>query len=238
MNSNFKRVSFLTVILLFINCGSNCLFMKKEKAFSENFNDPETFQKNWIDNSWKSPATYQLENNHLKITTRPNTVDRVKIRSKRKFTTGSYTWRIFVPKFKLYEQVSIGAFLYHNQREEFEFDFEIGSGQQMDREKINLKDDEAIVFCVSQFSPSNSSHFAVKTGDYSNFKMELTDVNGFYFIKWFINDKQVKELQTQVESNVKFNAHCSLENLFFMGDIPSKEKNEVLFDTFFFEKNY
>ena len=169
MNSNFKRVSFLTVILLFINCGSNCLFMKKEKAFSENFNDPETFQKNWIDNSWKSPATYQLENNHLKITTRPNTVDRVKIRSKRKFTTGSYTWRIFVPKFKLYEQVSIGAFLYHNQREEFEFDFEIGSGQQMDREKINLKDDEAIVFCVSQFSPSNSSHFPVKMNAYADF---------------------------------------------------------------------
>ncbi|WP_146106923.1 hypothetical protein [Polaribacter porphyrae] len=210
--------------------------MKQKMAFTENFNDPETFQKNWIDNSWKSPALHQLENNHLKIKTRPNTEDRVKVRSKNTFTTGSYTWRIFIPEFKLYEQVSIGAFLYHNEKEEFEFDFEIGSGKKADREKINLKDDEAIVFCVSQFSPSNSSHFWVKMEEYHNFTMQLLDVDGFYFVKWFINDTLIKELQTEVKSNIKFKAHCSLENLFFMGDKPPTKENYVLFDFFEYKK--
>jgi hypothetical protein len=210
--------------------------MQANNSFIENFDNPKTFQKNWIDNSWKSPATYQLADNHLRITTRPNTEDRVKIRSKQKFTTGSYTWRIFVPKFKFYEQVSIGAFLYHNQQEEFEFDFEIGSGQKTDREKINLKDDEAIVFCVSQFSPFNSSHFAVKMDTYSDFKIELIDVEGFYFVKWYINNQLVKELQTEVKSNIKFRIHCSLENLFFMGDAPTTQKKSVLFNRFVFNK--
>jgi hypothetical protein len=210
--------------------------MKQETSFTENFSNKESFKKKWVDNSWKSPALYQLENKHLKITTRPNTIDRVKIRSKQKFRIGSYTWRIFVPEFTLFEQVSIGAFLYHNQKEEFEFDFEIGSGQKADREKIDLKDNEAIVFCVSQFSPSKSSHFPVKMGDYANFKMELIDVNGFYFVKWFINENLVKELQTEVKSNIKFKVHCSLENLFFMGDAPSTKENSVLFDSFHYEK--
>lgn len=220
-----------------MNCGSNHLFMKQNTSFTENFDNQKIFEKNWIDNSWKSPALYELENEHLKITTRPNTTDRVKIRSKQKFTTGVYTWRIFVPNFKMYEQVSIGAFLYHNQKEEFEFDFEIGSGQKIDREKINLKDDEAIVFCVSQFLPSNSSHFPVKIGAYSNFKMKLIDVNGFYLVKWFINDILVKELKTEVKSNIKFKAHCSLENLHFMGDVASSTENSVLFDRFQYENN-
>ncbi|MBU3011052.1 hypothetical protein KO506_06535 [Polaribacter vadi] len=237
MNKKLKNLFFLVLsIITFINCGANRLFMKQDSSFTENFNNQETFKKNWKDNSWKSPALYQLENQHLKITTRPNTKDRVKIRSKQKFTTGTYSWRIFVPKFKMYEQVSIGAFLYHNQKEEFEFDFEIGSGQKIDREQINLKDNEAIVFCVSQFSPSNSSHFAVKMEEYATFKMELIDVNGFYLVKWFINNNLVKTLQTNVKSNTKFKVHCSLENLHFMGDLPTSTENNVLFDAFQYQE--
>lgn len=238
MESIIKKLTLFSSLLLFTSCGVfETLFMNNTAPFIENFNNTVQFQKNWSNNSWKSPASYQLENEHLKITTRPNSNDRVKIRSKQKFTTGSYTWRIYIPKFKLNEQVSIGAFLYHNQKEEFEFDFEIGSGQKIDREKINLKNDEAIVFCVSQFSPSNSNHFPVKMNAYSDFKMELIDVDGFYFVKWFINNKLVKELQTEVKSNIKFKVHCSLENLFFMGDVPTSTENFVLFDGFRYENN-
>ena len=236
MNPKFKSFLYILIFITFTNCGSNSLFMKQETSFSENFDNQQTFDKNWIDNSWKSPALYQLENNHLKITTRPNTNDRVKIRSKRNFTTGTYNWRIYIPKFTLYKQVSIGAFLYHNQKEVFEFDFEIGSGSKEDREKINLKNDEAIVFCVSQFSPSNTSHFAVKMDNYADFKMELIDVDGFYLVKWFINNNLVKTLQTEVKSNIKFRAHCSLENLHFMGNEPTTNINNVTFDSFNFEK--
>lgn len=205
-------------------------------SFLETFENQDKFDKNWIDNSWKSPTLYQIKDNHLKITTRPNTDDRVKIRSNRKFTTGTYTWSIFVPEFILFEQVSIGAFLYHNEKEEFEFDFEIGSGQKIDREKINLQNDEAIVFCVSQFSPSNSSHYSVKMNTYSDFKLQLINVDGFYLVKWFINNKQVKELQTKVKSNIKFKVHCSLENLHFMGDKKTTTENYVLFDSFHYQK--
>lgn len=208
----------------------------KTSPFIENFENQIEFEENWIDNSWKSPASYQLENGNLKITTRANSIDRVKVRSKRKFTTGTYTWRIFIPKFKKQEQVSIGAFLYHNKKEEFEFDFEIGSGKKAKREKLELKNDEAIVYCVSQFLPSKTSYFRVKMNAFSDFKMELIDVDGFYLVKWYINNKQVKELQTQVKSNIKFQVHCSLENLHFMGNKKTTSENFVLFDSFLFKK--
>ena len=239
MKTQFKTILILISIITFISCATiSNLFMKESKPFQENFEDEIAFKNSWKNDSWKSPATYYLENNHLKITTRPNTKDRVKIKSKRKnFTTGTYTWRIFVPTFKLFEQISIGAFLYHNEDEEFEFDFEIGSGQKADREKINLKNDEAIVFCVSQFSPSNSSHFPVKMNAFSDFKMELIDVDGFYFVKWYINNSLVKTLQTSVKSNIKFRVHNSLENLHFMGDKKTSTENYVLFDSFSYEIN-
>ena len=232
----FFLIFFTTLTIL--SCGiTNAVFMKEKMPFTETFSDEKTFQLNWINNSWKSPASYFLEDEKLKITTRANTKDRVKVRSKRKFTTGNYTWRIFVPNFKLYEQCSIGAFLYHNEEKEFEFDFEIGSGQKTDREKINLKDNEAIVYCVSQFTPSNSSHYGVKMGEFSEFKMEIIDVNNFYLVKWYINNQLVKELQTTVKSNIKFRVHNSLENLHFMGDVKTTQENYVLFDSFTYKKN-
>ena len=239
MKTLFINSLLIIALTTFINCGSiHNLFVKNTAPFLDNFDDKTKFEKNWIDNSWKSPASYSLENKQLKITTRANSVDRVKVRSKRKnFTTGIYKWRIFVPKFKLFEQVSIGAFLYHNQKEEFEFDFEIGSGQKLDREKINLNDDEAIVYCVSQYSPSNSSHFSVKMNEYSEFKMELIDVDGFYLVKWSINNQLVKTLQTKVKSNIKFKIHNSLENLHFMGDVKTTLENYVFFDSFSYNPN-
>jgi hypothetical protein len=71
---------------------------------------------------------------------------------------------------------------------------------------------------------------------YSDFKIELIDVEGFYFVKWYINNQLVKELQTEVKSNIKFRIHCSLENLFFMGDAPTTQKKSVLFNRFVFNK--
>ena len=235
---NYKSVSIVSLIICSLfGCGlTNTFFMDDKNSFTETFSNEESFNKNWIDNSWKSPSSYFLENEKLKITTRPKTKDRVKVRSKRTFTTGSYTWRIFVPEFILYEQVSIGAFLYHNDKKEFEFDFEIGSGTKKDRAKINLKNNEAIVYCVSQFSPSNSEHFSVNMNEYANFKMKLVDVDGFYLVTWYINNNLVKTLQTKVKSSIEFKAHCSLENLHFMGDFETSKENYVLFDFFNFEK--
>lgn len=239
MKTLLKNIFMLITITALTSCGTvSNLSISKPKLFQENFDNETLFKSNWKNDSWKSPASYYLENNTLKITTRPNTKDRVKVKTKHKnFTTGTYTWRIFVPKFKLFEQISIGAFLYHNEEDEFEFDFEIGSGQKLDREKINLKNDEAIVFCVSQFSPSNSSHFAVQMNAFSDFKMQLIDEDGFYLVKWFINNNLVKTLQTSVKSNIKFRVHNSLENLHFMGDTKTTTENYVLFDSFSYQNN-
>jgi hypothetical protein len=233
-----RNLAYIISTFLFFNCSvlENNL-MNNNLPFIENFDDEKHFQNNWINNSWKSPPSYQLKNGELKITTRPNSKDRVKIRSKRKFTTGVYNWRIFVPIFKLHEQVSIGAFLYHNEEKEFEFDFEIGSGQKLDREKLDLKDNEAMVYCVSQFFPSNSSYLKVKMNAYSDFRMQLVDVDGFYLVKWFINNSLVKTLQTKVKSTIEFKVHCSLENLHFMGDTKTTLENEVFFDSFNYNKN-
>ncbi|NVJ89022.1 MAG: hypothetical protein HWD82_06240 [Flavobacteriaceae bacterium] len=231
------KISFLLVLASILSYSSIRNLYMSNVPFIATFNNLEEFKKNWKDNSWKSPASFQLVDENLKITTRPNTNDRVKIRSKKTFTTGLYTWRIYVPKFKMFEQVSIGAFLYHNEKDEFEFDFEIGSGQQQDRERINLKEDEAIVYCVSQFSPSSSHQFPVKINTWSTFSMKLNDMNGYYFVEWFINDNKVKELQTQVKSNIQFKVHCSLENLSFMGDVASTQENYVLFDSFSYSNN-
>ena len=93
------------------------------------------------------------------------------------------------------------------------------------------------MYCVSQFSPSKSSHFKVKMNAYSDFRMQLVDVNGFYLVKWFINNNLVKTLQTKVKSTIEFKVHCSLENLHFMGDIKTTSENEVFFDSFNYIKN-
>ena len=100
------------IFITLISCGTvSDLRMKKTEPFQDNFDNEILFKSNWKNDSWKSPASYYLENNTLKITTRPHTKDRVKVSTKKKnFTTGTYTWRIFVPEFKLFEQISIGAF--------------------------------------------------------------------------------------------------------------------------------
>lgn len=235
----YNRLFFALIFaVLFSSCAMiQSIFKAKNTLFQENFDNPIAFKKVWEDNSWKSPESYSLENGNLKITTRANSEDRVKVRTKsKKFGPGIYRWKIFIPEFRLYERCSIGAFLYHNEKEIFEFDFEIGSGTKLDRGRIQLKDTEAIVYCVSQFAPSNSSHFAVNMGEYANFTMELIDEDGFYLVKWYINNQLVKTLQTNVKSNINFRVHNSLENLRFMGDKKTTRENYVLFDSFEYQK--
>ncbi|MGK0411921.1 MAG: hypothetical protein ACJA1B_000109 [Polaribacter sp.] len=100
---NLRNLLLILCIIALSSCSSfNTLFMKESDSFKENFDDLEKFKKDWVNNSWKSPASYTLENKHLKITTRAKTTDRIKVRTqKKRFTTGVYKWRIFVPKFPL-----------------------------------------------------------------------------------------------------------------------------------------
>ncbi|WKD85724.1 hypothetical protein KCTC32516_01069 [Polaribacter huanghezhanensis] len=221
------------------SCTNYVLFKNipvRNVPFIENFDSQEAFNTNWIDNSFGHPKSYHLEKNSLKITTRPNSKDRIKVKTKRKnFNLGTYEWSIYVPKFDLYDQSSIGAFIYHSGKIPYEIDFEIGSGNKEDREEVAAKPNEAIVHCTSQYSPNSSGTFKVTAEQWHTFKLELTKIKNLYVIKWYINDVLVKTLQTKIKTKHKFTVHNSLENLSFMGEhLPSK-KNYVLFNSFTFK---
>ncbi|MDO3694615.1 hypothetical protein QVZ41_07125 [Wenyingzhuangia sp. chi5] len=237
--NRYATIFQMISIVLFSSCKSN-LFDKKEAVenipFTENFNNLELFHQNWKDNSFGHPKSYQLENDALKVSTRPNSKDRVKVKTKRKdFGLGTYEWKIYIPKFNINDQCSIGAFIYHSGKTPYEIDFEIGSGNIKDRKEIKAKTNEAIVHCTSQHHPHTSDVFKVTTEQWHYFKMELSENNNRYFIKWFINNVLVKTLQTDIKTKHKFTVHNSLENLSFMGEhLPTKE-NYALFDSFNFK---
>lgn len=204
--------------------------------FTENFDSQTDFDTRWKDDSSNSPQSYSIEGAQLKITTRAASKDRVKAHTRRDdLGLGTYRWRIFIPVFEKHARCSIGAFLYHSGRQAYEFDFEIGSGKPQLREALNAEPDEALVYCTSQSHPFASEEFKVKMATWSDFKMILSDVEGKYLVKWFINDRLVKTLQTQVKTKVKFSAYCSLENLSFMGTMWPSQEHSVLFDRFSYE---
>ncbi|RXG15482.1 hypothetical protein DSM03_102287 [Leeuwenhoekiella aestuarii] len=205
--------------------------------FIENFDSPTDFDALWKDDSSNSPKSYSIESNKLKITTRAGSQDRVKRHTRRKdFGVGNYSWRIFVSRFEEHARSSIGAFLYHSGKQVYEFDFEIGSGKPQLRAKLNAENDEAVVYCTSQSNPFSSEKFKVKMNAWSDFKISLADVGGKYLIKWYLNNKLLKTLQTEVNTKMKFSAYCSLENLSFMGTEWPTQEHYVLFDKFTFRQ--
>jgi hypothetical protein len=52
-----------------------------------------------------------------------------------------------------------------------------------------------------------------------------------YLVTWFVNDRQVKKLQTRFGDEITFTVHCSVENLAFMGDHLPTQENYALFDS-------
>jgi len=235
MNSFYKII----LIFIFISLSSctNIVFLKKtvqeNVPFADSFDNNETFHNNWEDDSFGNPKSYKIEKNNLKITTRPNSKDRIKVKTKRNdFGLGTYEWNIFIPTFKINDQCSVGAFIYHEGKTPYEIDIEVGSGNKEDREKVKAKPNEVIVHCTSQFKPYSSGIFKVNTEKWHNFKIELTEKNNKYLIKWYINNTLVKTLQSKIRIKHKFTVHNSLENLAFMGNNLPTKQNFVLFNSF------
>jgi len=229
------RVLALLVILLIFNSCS----VKKQTTyqdFMEHFNNIDSLHKYWEDDSQHgSPKNYDFDNDYLRMISRANTKDRVKIKTKSFFSDyGSYTWRVYVPKMRIGEQCSIGAFLYFDDKHEL--DFEIGSGTKLIREKLQAKNDELVVYCTSQGLPFRSTPFLIKNDTWYQLKIEISKgKHGNYLAKWFINNKLLTTEQLMYKS--KFYAFCSIENLTFIGDELPKYDNYTLFDWFKFIKN-
>lgn len=200
--------------------------------FVEEFNDQLRFEAIWTDDSTPdSPKSYQLENGNLKITTRPHSEDRVKIKTiENRYGEGVYSWRIYVPQFDLYDQCSIGAFIYHDKPGalNYELDFEIGSGTKQHREELNAKANEIVVHCTSQHRPFSTELFLISSEAWHDFRIELKEVNKKYVATWTIDNQLVKTLITDIDADVQFAIHNSLENLKFMGDQQPTKENYTL----------
>jgi len=236
---NLRMLNYKLVITLFLLILLNsCSLKKQDKSyinFIENFNSKETLYNFWEDASQsESPMNYDFDKEFLRIISRANTKDRVKVKTKNYFVgSGSYSWRVYVPKMHIGDQCSIGAFLYFDDKHEL--DFEIGSGNKKIRKKLNAKNNDLVVYCTSQAFPFSSTPFLIKNEAWYNLKIEITQgKNNNFLAKWFINDKLYKTEQLEYKS--KFYAFCSIENLEFIGDNLPKYDNYTLFDWFKFKK--
>lgn len=233
-----KLVLLLMIVISFTGCKVlvSPSSHKKASKLIENFNRQRKFDSKWEDDSRSSPSSYHLRDGMLKITTRPQFADRVKVKSRRNdFGVGTYQWRIYVPQFDLYDQCNIGAFLYHSGEFNYEIDFEIGSGTKKHRDQLKAKPMEVLVHCTSQMGPFDTEIFKIESKNWYDFKIELgIGTNNQYLVLWYIDNELVKTLQTNISSEITFSVHHSLENLEFIGDQLPVKQNYVLFDRFVF----
>lgn len=189
----------------------------------------------WVDATQVGTPNYFLENGNLNISTHANTYDRTKIKSVAAYTTGTYTWRVYVPAMGEGDQASIGAFLYNNDTHEL--DFEIGYGKQSERESLNALSDELIVYMTSQANPVQTYRKTIKREQWYTLSIQLTLVNRNYYAKWIINDEVLGSTPLNYGTKFKFNIFCSMENLSFIGDHIPYSDNYALFDFVEYKSN-
>lgn len=236
---NPKKSAFWVfgVFIIFSSCTAikTVIEEKIPTDFSDNFNNLKKFNEIWEDASHGNvPKSYFLNKGKLVINTRPETSDRVKIKTRKSnFGVGSYIWKIYVPTFNLYDQCGIGAFLYNDNLHEF--DFEIGSGNQEVRNRLNAKPTDVVLYCTSQGYPYSSDQYLIESEQWYELQLKvIKGKNDNYLIEWFVNSKLIKSLQTDYSSEVTFGIYSSLENLKFIGDQLTSSENQVFFEKFEF----
>jgi len=188
----------------------------------------------WSDDSTAdSPKSYKIVNGTLYMSTRANSKDRVKIATTKRLGLGEYKWRVFCPSFGKGDQASIGAFLYKDDKNEI--DFEIGYGTEKLRKKLNAKSDDLVCYLTTQGNPYHSSQILLKRDKAYTLSIKLTkNETNHLNIQWAVDGKTVKTFRSKISADHTFTAHCSLENLVFMGDHIPKKKSWTKFDYFTF----
>lgn len=190
------------------------------------FNDLSEWQD---DSQGGSPRSYSVDNGVLRISTRSETRDRVKVRTVNRFGAGTYTWRVYVPAMGQGDQASIGAFLYRD--DQHEIDFEIGYGQAGVRETLQAGGNDLVCYCTSQGHPYSSSQTLLRRDAWHTLSIDIGHgAKGQYLIAWLVDGTQVKQLQTAFGDEVAFTVHCSVENLLFIGDHIPTQENHAVFD--------
>jgi len=226
------RKEFVTIILVVLST----LSLPAQEA-KPDFASDFTSLEGWRDDSAVgSPKSYKIDkekSGSLRMSTRANAKDRVKVATKRKFSAGEYTWNVFVPEMGMGDQASVGAFLY--QDDKHEIDFEIGYGTSELRNRLGANEDELVCYFTSQGFPASSSQALVKRNNWYQCTIRIAFAeNDKFSVEWFLNHVKMKTLQTEFSEETKFTAHCSVENLAFMGDHLPTQENYAIFDSFKF----
>lgn len=240
MKTNTKILALLMVLFLF-SCSPDTIDEENEtttvtnSSLSRNSKTATSILWNfndligWEDATQVGLPNYWTENGNFNVFTNANTWERTKIKTTTTYSTGTYTWQIFVPAMGEGDMASIGAFLYNNDTHEL--DFEIGYGKQIIRNELNAATDDLIVYMTSQANPFQSYATKIKRDQWHTFSMELTlNSNRKYQVNWRINGLLASTAQLTYGDKTKFKIFCSLENLTFIGDHIPYTQNHALFD--------
>jgi len=203
---------------------------------SNNSNDDEIFNFNtlseWVDNSqnMNGVINYKLNGDTLEMWTRKGTYDRPKVCLKdRSYGAAEYQFRLFVPEMGIGDQTSVGAFIYHDDHHEL--DFEIGYGKNEDREKVSAKDDELLCFMTNQDHPFSSTPKPMKYNQWYTCTIKLTvKEDKKYKAEWLVDGELWNTLDLEFGDQYPFKVIVSVENLLFIGDHVSTQRNYGLFD--------
>ena len=162
------------------------------------------------------------------IWTRAGSVDRKKIHTDRRYTSGRYSWRTYVPAMGVGDQSSVGCWIYANDNHEI--DFEIGYGKHSVRQELGAEADDLVAYMTTQDHPFASMPVLIKSG-WHVFELDLSvDQDGVYWVRWIIDGEVRSVVQQTYGPKVRFRIFCSVENLKFIGDKPSSQDNYGLFD--------
>lgn len=170
----------------------------------------------------------ECRNGVMKIFTRANSRDRKKVRTVGSdYGAGRYTWRVYIPEMGVGDQASVGAFIYHD--DQHELDFEIGYGPQEVRERIGAKPGEMVAYMTTQDNPHQSVQVPIVCG-WHTCDIELSLRDGRYYARWLIDGNEVAAVQQTFGPEITFTIMCSVENLLFIGDHIPAQDNYGLFD--------
>ena len=190
----------------------------------------------WEDATQVGVPNYFIDNGSLHLFTNANTWDRTKAKSAATYTSGTYSWRVYVPTMGVGDCASIGAFLYTDDTHEL--DFEIGYGNQAIRQELNAAADELIVYNTSQANPYHSFQSKIKRENWYTLTIELAlNSKKKYVATWKIDDVVITSKTLTYGTQSKFKIFCSVENLSFIGDHIPTIQNYALFDWVTFSGN-
>ena len=250
MKNNYYKAACLTLGMLLFSCSNDDTIEEPQSTSTTSSNTSEmarpgtsktpaitskTWEFNnldeWEDATQVGNSNYWIdtENSTLHIFTNANTWDRTKVKSVATYSTGNYSWRVFIPEMGVGDCASIGAFLYSDDTHEL--DFEIGYGNTTIRQQLNAEFDDLIVYSTSQANPSHSFQTKIKRGQWYTFSINLTlNSKKKYVATWKIDNTTLTATTLNYGSSTKFKIFCSVENLSFIGDHIPSSQNYALFD--------